>query len=299
MGQKFRDFNVDSSVRLGGFPKPLAYDTKHEKLDAVMDYLSKGSLTRKDKIGGDRLAIATAERKRKALADTLEKGLHTGKLDFTIIWGGFKESETGFADGYDEAVMKRLSNVKKDLENISGVDVNIRILFCNVHATINGVPKDNVLTYYNGGETKDGISKMAAKNGLDVKPLNELYLESSWGGRENDFESIFSHAAEKGDEDFKKFLEMARDPQTSSMRRSVNAAQKHSRHVGVSKETAAATYHAVRTFERGMVDKFYPDTVYVSFSDPESNSVLPQKSLNWWAVKARDGHTPWMQSEEN
>ena len=116
------------------------------------------------------------------------------RVNFTVLWGGFKEGPTGTADSFDIAALDRLVKIKKDIIAILGTIptehdpkwhsesywVNVDILFCDMHHRLaSGISDEKCETY------RSTLTPEANKRKIRVNILSERYEKAYENAKEN------------------------------------------------------------------------------------------------------------------
>ncbi|HLC38270.1 MAG TPA: hypothetical protein VJI71_02345, partial [Candidatus Norongarragalinales archaeon] len=90
------------------------------------------------------------------------------------FWGGHKESESGIADQNDHLVMQRLAWLSRRMAQSGLRPPELRIIFADTHALLNGVDKKRIEAYYKS------LLPLAKKHGLKLVRLSKLEKTRSW-----------------------------------------------------------------------------------------------------------------------
>ncbi|MFC2162799.1 hypothetical protein ACFLRF_03885 [Candidatus Altiarchaeota archaeon] len=279
-------------------PKELPTD---DMVDQVYGMLTTRSLKRKS----PPFPVAI----KQVLGKELSKPEGERKLKFMIIWGGFKnrgeDGSLSTADENDYNVLKHMKDSLDTIQKATGVKVEAKILFSNVHAVINGRSIEESNAYLNGVDDRMGLMGMADGLGMEVVPLNQVYLKSDWRGKERIYERTMEVGKRRGLRDFDKFMEWSEKPeQHPGVQRLIDSARKHSQHIPQDlldmdepARKSASTYYSWRSFEADMLSKRFSDTTFITFSDTKIPEVNPKASLYWWTLKHGKTEVPWFTPE--
>ena len=189
------------------------------------------------------------------------------------FWGvGFKEK----ANWSDKASCEFLLQLNNEVKLIYPKGIRFVFIFATMHGIHNGVEKSTINSYV------DDIKVLFEKYSFE-----SIYLETLWEKYGISFEKI-NELFDKKSADWWEKVENAELIETNAKNRNERLTSRE----------AAQKYFIMRTLEKDMLEKEFPESIFHAFSDSRLREVLPDMPTLYFYARKGWSDTPWFVTGE-